>query len=102
MGDRVAKERQGFVVYHSVREPLKELTDEQCGRLFRALLDYSERGIIPSLGDPATQMAFAFMRAKVDEGIAEYERARNQRSDAGKASAEKRKNLRLLNGVERR
>lgn len=98
----MAKERQGFVVYHSVREPLKELTDEQCGRLFRALLDYSERGIIPSLGDPATQMAFAFMRAKVDEGIAEYERARNQRSDAGKASAEKRKNLRLLNGVERR
>ncbi|MBQ1576320.1 MAG: hypothetical protein IIZ83_05105 [Oscillospiraceae bacterium] len=98
----MAKERQGFVVYHSVREPLKELTDEQCGRLFRALIDYSERGVIPSLGEPEMRIAFAFVREKVDAGIAEWERARDQRSDAGKASAEKRKHLTLLNGVERR
>lgn len=87
----MAKERQGFVIYHSIRKPLKELTDEQCGRLLRACIDYSERGIIPPFGEPELRIAFAFVSSKIDEGIAEWERAREDRSKGGKASAEKRK-----------
>lgn len=91
----MAKERQGFVIYHSIRKPLKELTDEQCGRLLRACLDYSERGEIPPFGEPELRVAFAFVSAKIDEGVAEWEKAKEERSRGGKASAEKRKNKTL-------
>ena len=32
--------KNSFVLYHNYRETLEDLTDEQVGKLFRALFDY--------------------------------------------------------------
>ena len=61
----MAAEKKSFVLYHDIRTPLELLTDEQRGKLFIALLDYSEHGELPDF-DGALLMAFAFIRTSLD------------------------------------
>ena len=84
-------ERKGFLLYHSIRKPLKKLTDAQIGRLLLAAFDYSENGVEPEFDNDKMDMAFAFMQIGIDEGIASWEAEREQRSKAGKASADARR-----------
>ena len=39
--------KKSLVLYHDIRQPLELLTDEQRGKLFMSLLDYSEYGTDP-------------------------------------------------------
>ena len=41
--------REYFCAYHSYRSSMEPLTDAERGRLFMALLEYSETGIVPDL-----------------------------------------------------
>ena len=43
----MAADKKSFVLYHDIRTPLELLTDEQRGKLFIALLNYSEHGELP-------------------------------------------------------
>ena len=43
----MATGKKSFVLYHDIRTPLELLTDEQRGKLFIALLNYSEYGDLP-------------------------------------------------------
>lgn len=76
-------ERQAFVLYHDIRRPLELLTDEQRGKLFLAILDYSEHSIEPDFEDGATSMAFAFIRNFIDRDAAAWEDKREKRAVAG-------------------
>ena len=57
----MAAEKKSFVLYHDIRTPLELLTDEQRGKLFIALLDYSEHGELPDF-DGALLMVVRFSR----------------------------------------
>ena len=57
--------KQSLVLYHDIRGPLEMLSDEERGKLFLAILDYSEHGVIPDF-DGALQMAFAFIQTGID------------------------------------
>jgi len=75
-GEPMAK-RQGFVVYHEWREAVKELPLEDAGRLWGALFDYSENGLLPEFIG-ALRMAFNFMKIKLDYDQGKYETRCNQ------------------------
>ena len=80
MSDR--KQRPGVMIYFdSIRPALKRLDNEQCGTLFRAVLDYSEYGEIPDL-EPMTGMVFDLLRPKLDRDAERYEEGREQRQYA--------------------
>ena len=64
--------REYFCAYHSYFESLRNLTDEECGRLFRALLRYSATGELPTLLDREA-VAFDFMRSQLDRDREAYE-----------------------------
>ena len=83
-------ERKGFLLYHSIRGVLIELTDEQRGRLFLASLDYSERGIVPAFGEPELRVAFAVVRSSIDDGVAAWESEKEQRHEAAVKGAKAR------------
>lgn len=80
--------KQSFVLYHDVRKPMELLTDEQRGRLFMAILDYSEYGTVQDFHDGAVDMAFAFIRSSIDRDTAVWEAKRAKRAEAGRKGGE--------------
>lgn len=79
----MAIEKKAFVLYHDIRTPLELLTDEQRGKLFIALLDYSEYGELPDF-DGALLMAFAFIRTSLDRDAEAWAEKRAKRAAAGR------------------
>lgn len=66
------KEKSGFLLYADWEEQVGLLTDEDAGKLFKALFAYErtrESGELP----PVAAMAFAFMRKELDRNRKAYE-----------------------------
>ena len=80
----MAAEKKSFVLYHDIRVPLELLTDEQRGKLFVALLNYSEYGELPDF-DGALLMAFAFIRTSLDRDAEAWAEKRAKRAEAGRS-----------------
>ena len=74
--------KRSFVLYHDIREPLKLLTDEERGKLFLALLDYSEYAALPDFKG-SLQIAFSFIRTAIDRDAEAWEDKRQKRAKAG-------------------
>ena len=75
--------KDSFVLYHDIRAPLTLLNDAERGKLFLAILDYSENGIIPDFSG-GLGMAFAFLREAIDRDARKWETVREQRAEAGR------------------
>lgn len=80
----MAAGKKSFVLYHDIRTPLELLTDEQRGKLFIALLNYSEYGGLPDF-DGALLMAFAFIRTSLDRDAEAWAEKRAKRAEAGRS-----------------
>lgn len=80
----MATGKKSFVLYHDIRTPLELLTDEQRGKLFIALLNYSEYGELPDF-DGALLMAFAFIRMSLDRDAEAWAEKRAKRAEAGRS-----------------
>lgn len=76
--------KKSVLLYTDWLEPLQTLAMEQVGQLFCAILHYTETGIAPEFQDPAAQMAFSFIRLRLDDNLAKWEQTRSQRSQAGR------------------
>lgn len=86
--------KSSFVLYHDVRGPLELLSDEQRGKLFLAILNYSERGEFPDFTDSALAMAFAFIKNAIDRDAEAWEIKRQKKVAAGSLGGKQRaKNL---------
>lgn len=79
----MAAGKKSFVLYHDIRTPMELLTDEQRGKLFIALLNYSEYGELPNF-DGALLMAFAFIRTSLDRDAEAWAEKRAKRAEAGR------------------
>lgn len=82
-GLTVARGKSSFVLYHDIRGPLEMLSDEERGKLFSAILNYSEYGEIPQFSG-ALQMAFAFIRTALDRDADKWEDKRQKRVESGR------------------
>lgn len=89
-GDEMGKE--SFILHTDAWEILKDFSDEQCGRLLKALLCYQIGEAIPEL-DVATKVAFSFMAAQLDRDNDKYAQMVEKRRAAGKKSAEARQQM---------
>ena len=58
--------KDSFVMYTKYEEQISLLTDAQAGVLLRAMLKYQSGQDLPQM-DGMTQMAFSFIKAKMDE-----------------------------------
>ena len=83
--------KKSFVLYHDIRAPVELLTDEQRGKLFLAILNYSELGTAPDFSDDGRlEMAFAFIRNVLDRDAAAWESKREKRAAAGSLGGKQR------------
>ncbi len=76
--------KASFVLYHDLRAPLALLSNEQRGKLFLAIFDYSIDGVVPDFDDGTTTMAFAFVRNALDRDSAAWAAKSEKRAEAGR------------------
>ena len=84
--------KKSFVLYHDNREQIELLSDEQAGRLLKALMQYSECGIVPDFSDPMLKMVFSFLASQIRRDTEKYEETCRKRSENGKKGGASTKN----------
>lgn len=86
--------RQGVVIYNDWAPLLKRLPDALRGRVFSAVLEYSETGERTETGDPAADMLLAMMYQQIERDLQKYEdkaeSVSEARREAGRVGALKR------------
>jgi len=65
--------RKGFTAYHDMRQGMRKLSDAECGRLFRALLWYSETGEQPDNLQGREELLFDVYAQSIDREVEAYE-----------------------------
>lgn len=78
-----------FILFTKINEVVKELTNEQKGLLFQAILDYQETGIVPEM-DILIKLVFLPIKHDMDYCAEQREESIRKKSEAGKKSAEVR------------
>lgn len=64
--------KNSFVIYHNYRDTLEDLTDEQVGKLFRAIFDYEIDKKEPNFNGEL-KIAFRFIKKDLDLNSDKYE-----------------------------
>ncbi len=75
--------REYFCGYHSYLETMEALTDEECGRLFRACLIYSRTGTAPELCGNE-RFVWPSFKAKIDEDEEKRRAVSAKRAESGR------------------
>lgn len=75
--------RANFVLYTEYLEHIKLLTMEQRGALLTAVLCYASGDELPEM-DGMTNMAFSFIKSRIDRDTAAYLEKIEKRREAGK------------------
>lgn len=66
--------KKSIIIYADCIAILEELTYEQAGRLFKAILSYvNEEPVTEIEGDPAVKMAFVVIKKQIDRDAEKYE-----------------------------
>lgn len=79
----MADNKKSFVVYHDIKEVLDDLTDEQAGKLFRSMVNYSVEGSEQPL-DGVLKFIFIPIRQQMDRDSTKWEGIREKRAEAGR------------------
>lgn len=74
--------KDSFILYNSFYEPIKNLTNEQLGKLLRAVFDYTINGVTTKDND--ILIAFMFIKHQIDLDTKKWKEERKKRSEAGR------------------
>ena len=86
----MAENKKAFVLYADVLHTIKYLNDEQAGQLFKHILAYVNDEN-PTNENPIINIAFEPIKQQLKRDLNKWESTRKKRSEAGKKSAEVRK-----------
>ncbi len=67
------------------------LSDEQAGRLIKAIFTYEVNKEIPKFNDGMLDMAFSFIKSQLDRDTEKWEKIRQKRSEAGRKGGKQTK-----------
>ena len=76
-----SKKKTSFIIYESFYEPIKSLSDEKMGKLFRAIFEYRINGTTEVPEDVA--IAFSFFKNQLDIDTQKYEEVCKKRAISG-------------------
>lgn len=86
------KEKVSFLIYLSYEEQFEMLSDEELGKLMRAILQYEKSGEIPMLDRPLN-LAFSFIKTRLDDDRKKYkEKCEKNRKNGMKGGRPKKDN----------
>ncbi len=77
--------KKSIIIYADCIAILEELTYEQAGRLFKAILSYvNEEPVTEIEGDPALKMAYVVLKKQIERDAEKYERICEKRREYGR------------------
>ena len=82
--------KKSVILYTEWAQPLKTLSLEDKGRIFDAILSYSETGETPHFDSAAAEMAFSFIRLRPDANAKKWTDVRQKRREAGRLGGKQR------------
>jgi len=82
--------KKSFILYTDQKQLFKKLPDDIAGKLIKHIFDYVD-GEYSELDDLLLEIAFEPIKQSINRDPEKWEKQLKQRSDAGKASANKRK-----------
>lgn len=86
------KKPKGFFTYFHLSDMIELLSNEQAGRLYKALLRYGDTGELPDLSDDLPlNMAFSLMKKEIDVNVERYNAVCENRSKAAKERETKKR-----------
>lgn len=85
MGDR-----KSFILYLEYKQYLNELSDEECGKLFKAVFEYVEKQKIPQF-EGMLKIIFMLIRSQFDRDFEKYDTIIEKRREAGKLGGRPKK-----------
>ena len=86
----MATGKKSFILYCDLIHEVDHLTDEEKGKLFQHLLEYVN-DLNPVMDDRVILGSWKHIQRQLKRDLQKYEGIKEKRSEAGKASAEKRK-----------
>ena len=75
-------ERPGIMIYFDMMGPMAKLENADKGRLFWAMLEYGKNGIVPVFDSLPLELAWEFVKPKIDKDYREYVRSVQRRQFA--------------------
>ena len=86
------KKPKGFFTYFHHINILERLSDEQAGRLYKALMIYGDTGELTGFDDdPVLDIAYAVMRGEIDVNLERYNEVCQKRREAALKGVNARK-----------
>jgi len=64
--------KKSFILYCDMKAPIESLSDEEAGKLFKAVFEYNNGGVTQELS-PAADMAFTFLKQQFARDAEKYE-----------------------------
>lgn len=84
-------EKKSFILYLDRKKEIDMLTNEQCGKLFKAVFEYVDTGSVPEFDELAVSIMFSVIKAQIDSATQKYEDTCRKRSEAGKKGGRPKK-----------
>ena len=84
--------KDSFILYTEQKEVIDKLSDEQAGKLIKAIYEYVETGQMPKL-DALLEIVIIPFKQNIDRNANKYEETKKKRSEAGKIGAEVKKQM---------
>lgn len=83
-------DKSSFLIYLDYQEQFDLLTDEEAGRLIKAIIKYEKTGEIPKL-DGMLKMAFSFIKTQLDRDREKYKKKCEKNKENGKKGGRPKK-----------
>ena len=88
--------KKSFIIRLENREQFEMLTDEQCGKLLKAMCRYADTGTAPVFNDPMLKFAFSYLKGQIDRDAVKYETMCKNNAENGKKGGRPKKTERFF------
>lgn len=87
--------KKSFIIRLENIEQFNMLTDEQCGKLLKAMCRYVDTGEVENFHDKMVSFAFSFLKGQIDRDAEKYEEMCAKNAENGKKGGRPRKSERF-------
>lgn len=94
-------DKNSFIVHYDISDVTDELSDEDAGKLFKAMLEYAKTGEKPSIDSSTAKIAFAGVRSVMDRDVDKYNERCAKNKENGSKGGRPSKNQTVISETER-
>ena len=85
-------EKKSLLLYYDYKSHFDFLTDEQVGKIIKAMLSYEIDGVFPEFDEPIMQMTFSFVKSNLDRDMQKYLEKCEKNTENGRKGGRPRQN----------